>query len=118
MMNDEAAPSLRVKLGVAALGLLVFVIVTTVADSNLGAAVAFGCVAIVVAVYATWHLRHRAFYWPAMVLFSAAHVGVLLKWHPLIPSPAIKVAPAVVIDFIGMVLLLFALDRSLARREE
>jgi hypothetical protein len=115
-MSSEHSPSVLTKATVAATSLLVFVLVTALTDSNVGAAVGFGYAALVVAVIVTWHLRHRAFYWPTFALLTAAHIAVLIKWHPLIPSPAIQVAPLVLIDFVCMVAVLFTLDRFPASR--
>jgi hypothetical protein len=108
---DEPKPLLRTKVAVAFASLAVFAFVTSLTDSDRGVAAAFAFCAIVVTAYVRWDLRRRWFYWIALALLSIFHIVLLTIYHPIIPSPTIRAAPLVFLDFVGMVAILIGLEK-------
>jgi hypothetical protein len=114
-MDNQAVPSLSIKLAFVAVALLSFALFTYLRGAEFGTIAAFSVLAISVAAYSCWYLHQRPYFWPLLAVVAVVHVVFLLLTTVVLPKPTIMIAPIVFLDFIVIVALLIGADRLLHR---
>lgn len=114
-MSEDNGPSWTVKLSISFGSLLLFAIFTWLRDGNFGATVAFAGLAISVAAWARWDMRHHWYYWMILAVVTVAHIAIVSIFVIHIPSPAKLMAPVVIVDFALIVALLTLADRAFSK---
>lgn len=115
-MSDNNGPPWTVKLSISSASLLLFAASTWLKDANFGATIAFAGIAILMAAWARWDMRHRPYYWMILAAVTIAHIAVIAAFAIHIPSPARVVAPMVIVDFVLIVALLAFADKVFGKR--
>jgi hypothetical protein len=110
-MGDVNRDPWWAKLAVGLAAVACFGIFTWLRDGDFGALVAFSISAVAIGASARWDSRNRWYYWAALALISLAHILFVMRVSIQLPSPAIKIAPLVILDYALIVLVISAFDR-------
>lgn len=115
-MDEKNGEDWRAKLAVAVAAGACFVVFTEFRDGDFGALATFSIAAVTIGASTRWDLRNRWYYWGVLLLISLAHLVFVTQVSIKLPSPTIKVAPLVILDYVLIVLLIYASDRLFGSR--
>lgn len=109
--SDHTVPK-RWGVYLGALGLIIFgALVWLTQDSDIAALSAFSATTILLAGRVRWDLRGEWFYWLVLSVVSVCHAALIASTSITMPSPTIRFAPIVILDFVAIVAAIFGIER-------